>query len=433
MNGLGESLTARDSHGVSKDRLEPHVIPHVITQHSDAPVVERVALARQRRTIASTLSIPVLRMLCQALTHYRGVEFQLRTKRPSSSRDYPLTFDQRVQEGDRFRLSEAKLTNTLKAIEQNFASEKSGPPHTGKPDCQRCGEKKRQIWQAYFEYYLGNEVGRWDSGLSSYREEMQIMMNSIPDRCTLGDVHARFEHELREHLKKDLSTPDQNLDTVDLAELKRLTMEQFDRGTPTQEILEGRLNAELKSPALHSSDAIAFMTALQRSKTSHDRIQIYIKYYCTPLWNDTPQQKSIKSRFARHFESGMSHDAVLGMWKKEALESQNVEIGKLKKEMGDLQMAQSAHLREKLKKAEKDQKMEDVAADYVHVQKQTAKCLLERCERDINLTEGEVLECALCDWLASKDRSERRNHAYYCCEQHVEEDFVIFQVSTYAG
>jgi hypothetical protein len=314
------------------------------------------------------------------------------------------------------------LSGTIKAIEENFTPDKPGAPHTGNPDCERCGEKKRQIWQAYYDYYLGNELGRWDSMLYSYREEIQRMMNSIPDRYTLEDVHARFEQELREHLKKDLCTEDTNLDTANLAVLKRFTMDQFNRGAPTSEILEGRLNAELSSPALHSSDAVAFMTALQRSKTSHERIQIYQKYYCTPLWNDSPQQKSIKSKYARLFESGMSHDAVLGMWKKEALESQNIEILKLKHRMGELKMAQSAHLKNKAKKAETDQRMQD--REYVFVQKQTARCTLERCEREVSLTEGEAVECAVCDWLVGRDRSERREHAYYCCEEHVDEDFV---------
>jgi len=117
----------------------------------------------------------------------------------------------------------------------------------------------------------------------------------------------------------------------------------------------------------------------------------------------------------------MSHDSVLQLWKQEALEAQHVEISKLKHRLGELKMAQSAHLKNKAKKAEKDQRMQD--REYVIVPRQTAKCALERCEREVNVADGDVLECAVCDWLARKDRSERREHAYYCCDEHAQEDF----------
>lgn len=360
-----------------------------------------------------------------------GVEFQLREQRPwvEGRRDYPLSLDQRVKEGDQFRLSEEKLSSVLKSIEQKFSAPRSS--HTGTPDCESCGEQRRQIWQAYYDYYLGTEPDRWDLKLRNYREEMREMLKSIGrSRYTLEDVNARFEQELRDHLQKDLCTAQPDLDTVNLEELKRITLEQFDAGKPTVRILEERLDAELNLPALHSGDAVAFIEALQHSQNARERIHIYQKYYCSPSWDDTPQMKNYKAKYARLFERGMSHDSVLQLWKQEALEAQHIEISKLKHRLGELKMAQSAHLKNKAKKAEKDQRMQD--REYVIVPRQAAKCSLERCEREVSLADGEVLECALCDWLARKDRSERRYHAYYCSEGHVKEDFEYHDRSEHA-
>lgn len=301
--------------------------------------------------------------------------------------------------------------------------------HTGSADCARCGQQRRQIWQAFYDYYLGTEPDRWDLNLRAYREEMREMLHSIPARYSLEDVNARFEQELREHLTKDLCTPQPDLDTMEFTELKKLTLVQFGAGKSTTKILEERLDAELNSPRLRSSDAIAFVEALQHSKNARERIQIYQKYYCSPTWEDTPQMKNFKAKYAKLFERGMSHDSVLELWKEEALEVQRADISKLKHRMGELTMAQSAHLKNKAKKAEKDQRMQD--REYVFVPKQSAKCSLDRCGKEISLAEGEVIECALCDWLARKDKSDRREHAYYCSQEHAEEDFVSLIFDSY--
>lgn len=256
------------------------------------------------------------------------------------------------------------------------------------------------------------------------------MLNSIPGRHSLEDVHVRFEQELREHLRKDLSTVRPDRDDLNITELKNLTAAQFDQGRPTAAILEDRLDAELNSPALHSNDAVAFISALQASKNNQDRIQIYVKYYCTSTWSDTPTHKALKAKYARLFQRGLSHDTVIAKWKTEALESQNQEISKQRHRLGELKMAQSAHLRSKARRAEKDQRMQD--REYVFVQRLTADCALDSCDREIGLGEGEeIVECAICRWLARKDRSERRKHAYYCSEEHLQEDFVSLRTSRF--
>ena len=119
----------------------------------------------------------------------------------------------------------------------------------------------------------------------------------------------------------------------------------------------------------------------------------------------------------------MSHDTVLGMWKKEVLEAQKAEIRNDYHKLGEYKMAQRAHLKKRAEKAEKDQKMQD--RDQAFVRRQVGRCSLERCGMEVNLgQEGGVVECAVCDWLARRDRSERTRHAYYCSEEHAEEDFV---------
>ena len=346
-------------------------------------------------------------------------------------RHYPLPLDQRLKEGDQFRIAGEKLSNSLAFIETHFAIQ-PGQPHTGSPNCEPCSQKRKQIWEAYRDYYLGNEPDRWDSNLRIYREDIQKILNAIGGHSgyILQDVHKRFETELREHLRKDLCTPQPTLDTLNLSELKLLTQAQFDAGKSTTRILGERLDAELQTPALHSSDAVAFIEALQDSKNARERIRIYQTYYCTPAWDDTPQMKNYKVKYSKLFERGMSHDGVLKLWKAEAIEAQHVDISKLKHRLGELKMAQSAHLKNKAKRAEKDQRLQD--REYVIVPRQTAKCALESCQREVIVAESEVLECALCDWLVRKDRNERREHAYYCSEEHTEEDFVsLFPASAF--
>jgi len=251
------------------------------------------------------------------------------------------------------------------------------------------------------------------------------MFNS-PGKYTLEDIDQRFKQELREHLRKDLCTlrPDSDpLYRKTLTEFNAYLKKQFEENEPVEYIIKTAIDMEIDHPhPFQSVETARFLHQLHNATTTQDRAQVYKAYYCTPSWDDSPQQKNIKAKYERMFDSGLSPDAVISQWKQEALETQKQEISKLKHRLGDLKMAQSAHLKNKAaKKAEQDQRIQDV------VHKQTARCNLQSCGREVDLTAEEgVLECAVCDWLAAKGQTEGglRENAYYCCEEHVEEDFV---------
>jgi hypothetical protein len=319
-----------------------------------------------------------------------------------------------MQQADLLRQSEEELNLALQSIEESDSTPRAGN-HTGDQNCERCIKKERQITEAYYRYYLGDEPGRWDYHLSAYREEVERMFNEL-GTCTLEDIHARYQQELREHLKNDLCKVKRG-DSETVVEKKNLALSQFDLGQDLKQILEMHLDSILSSTTREAAEAIA---ELQKTKTYEERIPIYVKYYCTPSQTDTPQQKNIKAKYARQFKAGIPHDEVLDAWKKEVISSQKEEILKLKHRLGELQMAQSAHLKHKAKKAEKDQRMQD--REYVFVPKME-RCALEKCGKEVDLSvEGGALQCAVCDWLAA--RNEKRRRFFYCCEEHAEEDFV---------
>jgi len=367
-------------------------------------------------------------MLSLANIAFRGINFQNRKPHskqfiPFEDDRYPLSLGQRIQQGDQFRRSEEELSSLLKAIEDIFSS--GTRPHTAQPDCETCVAKKQRIWQAYSNYYLGNGPGRWDTDLLPYRAEMATMFNS-PEQYTLEEINVRFRKELREHLRKDLCTPRPDADPQyanTLSEFSTYLSKKFEENEPIETIIQTAIDMEVDHPhPFQPEETSMFLRQLHKTNTTQDRAQVYKAYYCTPSWDDSPQQKNIKAKYERMFDSGLSPDAVISQWKQEALDTQKQEISRLKHRLGDLKMAQSAHLKNKAaKKAEQDQRMQDV------VQKQIARCNLQSCGREVDLTDEEgVLECAVCDWLAAKGQTEgeRREHAYYCCEEHVEEDFV---------
>jgi hypothetical protein len=340
----------------------------------------------------------------------------MRTTRPAINprRKYPLAVDQRMREADQLRNGDEELHTALQNIETFYTSPRAGN-HTGEPNCERCMKKKRRIKQAYYDYYLGHERGRWDYYLSAYREEMQRMFDDA-GACSLEDIHARYQRELRDHLKRDLCTVKRG-DSKEIVDQKAWTSSRFDSEEDIKSILEAHLDGTLNSTSREAAEAIH---ALQKTVNPEERIPIYVKYYCTPTWADTPQQKNMKAKYARQFEAGHSHDEVLGAWKEEVLYLQQEEISKLRHRLGELQMAQSAHLKNKAKKAERDRRMQD--RDYVFVPK-LETCSLEACGMEVDVsTEEGAIQCAVCDWLAR--RSERRRRFFYCCEEHAEEDFV---------
>jgi hypothetical protein len=379
------------------------------------------------------LQQPSLKPL-QQLTFCRGIEFQYRpSNHPANAPRYPLTFDQRLTQGDRYREASEELDASLQSIEKFYSSPNAGA-HTGSPDCERCTKKKRRIMQAYYNYYLGNQPGRWDEHLLSYRQELENMFNS-PGEVLLAAIHDRFKAELGEHLRKDLCAilpadskgaveykmrVDELLRQVSIEEALAAALRGKIDGLAFVDGLEGRRVLDGTRDEAHPA---GFNVSLQDSRTPEQRAELYVTYYCTPTWNDTPQQRNMKTKYGKLFESGMSHDTVLAIWKKEALDIKAREVDRLKQRLGELQMAQSAQLKNKKRKMEKDARMKD--KEYVVVPR-LVECSLPGCDSQMDVGKEGPIECAVCDWLARKSHDRRR--FYYCSEEHVEEDFVSFHI-----
>jgi hypothetical protein len=288
--------------------------------------------------------------------------------------------------------------------------------------------------QAYYNYYLGNQPGRWDEHLLSYRQELENMFNS-PGEVLLAAIHDRFKAELGEHLRKDLCAilpadskgaveykmrVDELLRQVSIEEALAAALRGKIDGLAFVDGLEGRRVLDGTRDEAHPA---GFNVSLQDSRTPEQRAELYVTYYCTPTWNDTPQQRNMKTKYGKLFESGMSHDTVLAIWKKEALDIKAREVDRLKQRLGELQMAQSAQLKNKKRKMEKDARMKD--KEYVVVPR-LVECSLPGCDSQMDVGKEGPIECAVCDWLARKSHDRRR--FYYCSEEHVEEDFVSFHI-----
>jgi hypothetical protein len=325
---------------------------------------------------------------------------------------YPLSLDQRIRQGDQFCRAKAQLEAALESIKQL-------PPHgshSGQTDCARCTWKKNQIRQAYHEYYVSSDPDAWSSSLSQYRYDMEKRLND-PNGYSLEEVHTLFQSALREHMRQDLCIP-QPTDNPDTRTLKSMTRDMFDNGRPTSEILSDYA-AAVELNATHP-DAAAFAAALNVSKTREERAQIYIEYYCSPSWRDTSQQKNFKAKYARMFEQLVPHDEVVAAMKKEADDARSSKIEGLQRDLGELQMAQSAHLKDKAKKEEKSQRM---MMDREPSPKMV-QCSLDGCGNEINLLADAIIECAICEWLDRK--GGERGRYVYCSIQHADGDFVSF-------
>jgi hypothetical protein len=242
-----------------------------------------------------------------------------------------------------------------------------------------------------------------------------------PDKPNLEVIHSRFEKELRDHLRKNLCTFQERTDPPAAIEHKKAIQAQFDEGVPTKTILQNILIAEQDLSALYSEEEIIFLDSLEKSQTAQERTKIYTRYYCSSSYNDTPQQKNIKAKYERLFENGVPHDEVISLWRQEVVELQRQEISRLKHRLAELRLAQSAHLKDKAKKAEKDHQMQELP------QKKSVQCNLRDCGTELDLEDEDgVLQCALCDWLTNKVQpdDDRRGRTYYCSARHAEEDFV---------
>ena len=236
----------------------------------------------------------------------------------------------------------------------------------------------------------------------------------------MDDIHALFQAKIRHHLKRDLCWLRQGERGVETAHSivdKTMAAEKFDEGKPIKDILDFVLHSQLSS--CQDPETAAFISQLQETKSPVERVPLYIKYYCNPSWNDTALQKNFKAKYARMFEDGVPHDEVVRAMKKEAGQTQDEELIGLKHRLAELQMAQSAHLKNKRKKAERKDRRDVDREEY---EPKIAHCSFDSCENDINMESEGVIECALCDFLASKTHSRR--HFYYCSVRHADDDFV---------
>lgn len=357
---------------------------------------------------------------------------------------YPLSLHDRLHYGQRFRQDVEDFTSALKTIEEKFASPSDKlPKHTEGPDCRRCRMKKKDLATAYRKFFLGSESdadqnARWDNRLMSYREKVEKLMESEDDLTLEGieQVQALFKTELSKHNRKDLCTP-QAGDPEYILILKRETAERLLAGLSFEDTLQIALAAQEQFSNLPSigPDAQKLINFLQDPKNAQNAASAYQEYYCTIKPDDTPQQRSIKSKYSVTFGKGEPHDEVLEKWKKEALEIQAKETKDLKAQKVDLERAQKGHLRRQNgKKTEKDRRrrereMKATAEAYAERKQRMANCAMSSCEREIDLLAGDgPLECVVCDWLASKTPKGGgeglREHAYYCSEEHVEDHFV---------
>jgi hypothetical protein len=325
----------------------------------------------------------------------------------TSHSTYPLTLDQRLQQGDQYRHLKQELEESLANINRDFL----GGTHTASDSCERCIAKKRKVKQAYYDYYSSFSPMQ----IPGYGGDLEMMFRN-PDKYTLDDIHAFFQKHLRHHLKRDLCGLQQGESAKSLVD-KTMATEKFDEGRPLQEILDFVLESQVG--LCQDPETASFISELQNAKSPADRVPLYIKYYCSPSWNDTAFQKNFKAKYARMFEAEEPHGEVVKAMRHEVAQTQDGELKNLKHRLAELQMAQSAHLKDKRKKAERKYRRETDREEY---ESKIAYCSMEGCEVDINVESEEIIECALCDFLASK--TESRTHFYYCSVEHAREDFV---------
>lgn len=330
---------------------------------------------------------------------------------------YPFSFDRRLLAGDAFREAKIRLENTLFSIERHYCTPEAGV-HTGPPSCLRCQTKKRDIRGAYYDYYLSNDQRSWYAENPSYKQEMARRLQD-PD-VSLDEIHRFFNDALREHLRQDLSTV-QPTDNNTIEDFKRKTSDLFvDRHPPrsTSEILSAYL--QHISIITGHQDATEFVNVLQLTTTPQERAEVYIRYYCTSAWNDPPIVKTFKAKYARMFESGAPHDAVLASMRREGEEAQAAKIAELQSKLSDIKMAQSAYSKNKKRKEEKRERFQRTLNRTPSPM--TQNCTYSDCPVEINLAAGTVIECAICEWVDRK--GGERGRAVYCSTKHAEMDFV---------
>jgi hypothetical protein len=324
--------------------------------------------------------------------------------------------DGKLTLGDQYRVATRKLNTKLQEIQQFYASLQA-PAHSGQPDCERCSSKNDAIQKAWREYFVFPDGTAWLHGSPQLPHQVNHAFTTPPGNDAEAIINI-IKAQTREHFKEDLCSA-QLGDSQEAYSVKEDVSDMFLHGQPTRNILNFYRSALPRIAA--TPEAAEFIQSLETARTPEQRAEIYTNYYCASEWNDTPQQKNFKAKYARMFQEPLPHDEVVESMKREAEASQRLAIEKLQSQLSDLQMAQSAHVKSKAKEAEKEDRMLQDPSPRIE------RCALEMCIREVDLNdENGVVECAICEWL---DRQGRRDHErqgrfYYCSIEHAEDDFV---------
>lgn len=320
------------------------------------------------------------------------------------------TYDLRLAQADAFRNAKQKLQDILHLIQVKFIPPNS-ENRSGHPNCGDCDAKNRKIIDAYKDYFLSSDVNSWYTNNLGYETEMQARFRDIkiPTKQDLKDLYLIFHGKLREYIMNVINELKLDGDT----ELSNLISNNTAKDIPLEILIQKAYDALIS--LLPNSDAKQFVSSLQDTKTAAERVPIYIKYYCSIAEYDTPQQRNFKMKYARMFENRLNHDEVLTAMRKEAQDLNNQKLSALHTELGELQLAQSAHLKKKVRKAEDVQQVRDQKSNQI-----SKCCSLAQCGAKIDLTK-ENIECALCEWLERKGSDKGR--FFYCSIEHAEEDF----------
>lgn len=328
---------------------------------------------------------------------------------------YPIPMDQKLAQGDAFRRAKEILSSKLIQIEQESATPLY--QHTKSADCPNCISKKAKIASAFSEYFVGLDGlddGSWQRNFPNLRHLMR--MKGEDPQVQQAEVKAIFDYGLKEHFKNDLCTFRVH-DNETTKSLKKRTKEMFGANTPLSTILQFYLSNDIRAKDPKTAELCQL---LEQTRTLEERAAIYVQHYCPILPSDSSTQRNFKQKYARIFESLAPHDQVVAAMRREADEYSRKEIEKLEARMSQLKMAQNAHVKNKQRKLERKRRGEEQSREQV------VECAKEGCSNGVNLVTSEVIECAICEWLAKQGghERERRQRAVYCMAEHAETDFV---------
>jgi len=280
------------------------------------------------------------------------------------------------------------------------------------------------LLKAYQKFYLGDQPERWDRNRHAYRTEIEAMFQ---ENIALLHIHSRFLKELADYVTDELckSRPG------DLARVTSIKQDviraiQTDKD-PTSSAMKHYIEMQwsLVSGSEQTKE-LEFREAISKSKSAVGRVSIYQDYYCGYEEDDDHSKRHMKAKYSSMFAEGHPHDEVIQQWHREVLEAQEKDTAKLKNHLGELKMAQTAHLKNKAKKAE-NQRMWD-QKDEIEVDKKTFICSFPGCGIDLVDTAQESwATCLYCEWLAIREEevgaAAGREPPYYCTVEHAEADF----------